>query len=334
VINKIEININNLPLIEGLRVRKFVGEADFPAMITIIEAASKPDNQQVAITLEEIRHDYQHLNNSDPYQDMIIVEIKDTPIAYSRVEWYQEEEPNDRIYQFFVHITPEWRYQGIEDAMIRWSEARLLTIASDHPLDSERFFQTYSFPQRPGFNQILESFDYKIVRYAFEMSRSLVNIPTAELPKGIEVRPVIEEDWRKVWEASIEAFRDHWGYSEPPENEFESYKSSKYFQPDLWQVAWHGNDVVGSVMNYIDHDYNQKYDRKRGWTESITTKKEWRSKGIASALIVSSMHMHKALGMTEVGLGVDTNNPTGALHVYQKLGYHEDKTMFTYRKTL
>ena len=44
--------------------------------------------------------------------------------------------------------------------------------------------------------------------------------------------------------------------------------------------------------------------------------------------------MHKAMGMEEVGLGVDTNNLTGALRLYQRLGYEKEKTMMTYRKPM
>jgi len=46
------------------------------------------------------------------------------------------------------------------------------------------------------------------------------------------------------------------------------------------------------------------------------------------------MHMHKAKGMTEVALGVDTNNPSGALKLYQSLGYEKERTMMTYRKEM
>jgi ribosomal protein S18 acetylase RimI-like enzyme len=46
------------------------------------------------------------------------------------------------------------------------------------------------------------------------------------------------------------------------------------------------------------------------------------------------MHMHQAKGMTEVALGVDTNNPNGALQLYQSLGYMKEKTWITYRKSL
>ncbi len=334
MMTKNEIKVQNKPNLNGLRFRKFRGEADYPIMQKIIEKASIADEENDAITVKDIKNDYAHLTNSNPAKDMIFAEINGESVAYSRVGWYQEEDPNDRIYMHFVNIIPEYREMGIEDAMIGWCESRLATIAQAHPHDSRRLFQTYSTDRKPGLNRILESLNYQPVRYFFEMSRTLDEIPAATLPEEIEVRPVLEKDIRKIWDASIEAFRDHWGFSEPTEEDFLGYKNSKYFQPELWQVAWHGDQVVGSVLNYINHDYNQKNNRKRGWTEEITTHRDWRRKGIAGGLIVRSMHMHKALGMTEVGLGVDTNNLSGAHRLYQRLGYEKEKTMFTYRKPM
>jgi ribosomal protein S18 acetylase RimI-like enzyme len=329
-----EIILDNAPTIAGLNYRGFAGESDYPHMLNIIDKASQADKEKRATTLADIQHDYAHLTNSDPEKDLIFAEINDEAVAYSRVEWQQEEDPNDRIYSHFVHILPKWRNQGIEESLIQWCESRLKTIAKEHPRDSQRFFQTFSSALKPAYNQILESQGYEATRFFIEMSRPLDNIPDADLPEGIEVRPARDENISKIWEASVEAFRDHWGFAEPKEEEFISYKGSKYFQPDLWQVAWDGDEVVSSVMNYIDYDYNEKYQLKRGWTENISTRREWRRRGIAKALIVRSMHMHKAKGMTEVALGVDTNNPNGALRLYQSLGYEKDITHITYRKTM
>ncbi len=331
---KTRITLASPPDIPGLSFRNFAGDADFPAMLAIIEAASHADKEQFGQTLEDLKHDYAHLTDSDPYQDMIFAEINDQPIAYARVETWQEEEPNDRIYAHFVHIQPAWRDQGIESAIIQWCEDRLRTIAEGQPQDGQRFLQTFSNEFKTRFNAILESQGYRPERYFIEMSRPLDDIPAADLPGGIDARPVEAGQERRIWDASNEAFRDHWGFAEPKDEHFTAYTSSKYFQPDVWQVAWEGDEVVSSVMNFINHDYNQKYGRKRGWTENISTRKPWRQQGIAKALIVRSMHMHKALGMTEVGLGVDTNNPSGALKLYQGLGYKKDKTFITYRKPL
>ena len=329
-----EIMINPMPAINGLSFRKFAGDTDFPHMVKIVAAASEADKEDFAVTLESIKHDYQHLTNSVPAQDMIFASIEGDPIAYSRVQWWQEEDPNDRIYSHFVKIMPKWRYQGIEEAMIGWCENRLLHIIQDHPQDSRRFFQTDINDHNQGLAEIIKSLGYEPIRYSIGMSRSLEDIPGAELPEDLEVRSVEEHDVRKIWDASIEAFRDHWGFSMPKEEDFINYKGSKYFQPDLWQVAWKDDQVVGSVLNYIDHDYNQKFSRQRGWTEEITTHRDWRRRGIAKVLIVRSMHMHKTKGMTEVALGVDTNNPTGALKLYQSLGYKKERGWTIYRKPL
>ena len=328
------ITLENTPEVEGLRFRSFEGDSDFPKMITILTDAAKVDKEDDVYTLEDIRHDYSHLTHSDPKTDMLMAEIDGKTIAYARVDWYQEENPNHRIYSLILNVHPDARELGIETPMVHWCENRLREIAAGHPQDSARFFQAFSNVKKVSHIKALESLGYQPVRYSFGMSRSLEDIPEAELPEGIEVRPVKREDCRKIWDASIEAFRDHWGYSEPEEEDYISYETSKCFQPEIWQVAWHGNEVVGSVMNFVDPDFNQKLNRKRGWTEEISTHRQWRRKGIAKALIVRSMHMHKANGMTEVALGVDTENPNGALQLYQSLGYEKEREFINFRKPM
>ena len=328
------ITLKDAPILEGLRFRSFEGDSDYSKMITILSDIAKTDQEDDVYILEDLRHDYSHLIHSDPATDMLFAEINGKTLAYARVDWYQEEDPNYRIYSIILNVHPDAREKRIEAPMIHWCEEHLQEKAADHPNDSARFYQAYSNAKRISHISALESLGYEPVRYGIGMSRSLENIPKAELPEGIEVRPVRLEDCRKIWDASIEAFRDHWGFSEPEEEDYESYRTSKYFQPELWQVAWHGDEVVGSVMNYVDPDFNQKLNRKRGWTEEISTHREWRRKGIAKALIVRSMHMHKANGMTEVGLGVDTQNPNGALQLYQSLGYEKEREFITFRKPM
>lgn len=328
------ITLTDAPQVEGLRFRRFSGDSDYPEMVNILTGAAKADGSDDVFTLENIRHDYSYLTHSDPATDMLFAEINGKTLVYSRVDWHQEENPNDRIYSIIFNIHPEARDKGIEAPMIRWCEARLREKAADHPQDSARYFQMYSDEKRYSYIKVLESLGYKPVRYGIGMARSLEKIPAAELPEGVEARPAKPEDYRKIWDASIEAFRDHWGFSEPEEEDYESYKTSKYFQPELWQVAWHGDEVVGSVMNFVDADYNEKLGKKRGWTEEISTHRQWRRKGIAKALIVRSMHIHKANGLTEVGLGVDTQNPNGALQLYESLGYKKERTFINFRKPL
>ena len=328
------INIHEAPNIKGLSFRTFQGEEDFPHMVSIIDAAYQADGEERAIKLEDIKNDYQHLTNSDPYQDLLIAEINGKPAAYSRVEWFQEVDPNDLIYSHFVNIKPACRNQGLEKAMLQWCEGRLRMISKDHPKSPRHFFQTFSGDFKPDVNKILERNGYHAERFFFQMIRPLDDIPEAQLPEGVEVRPVKKQHIRQIWDAQIEAFRDHWGFAEPEETDYEGYLKSKYYQPEHWQITWKGDQVVGGVLNYVDHDENKKYDRKRGYTEDIFTLRAWRRQGIATALIVKSMQMHKDNGIIEIALGVDTNNPNGALQLYQSLGYQKTKTWITFRKPM
>jgi ribosomal protein S18 acetylase RimI-like enzyme len=87
-------------------------------------------------------------------------------------------------------------------------------------------------------------------------------------------------------------------------------------------------------MNYIDAQENKEYNRKRGYVEGISVQRPWRGKGVAKALIARSLKLLKSRGMTEAALGVDTENPSGAVHLYLKMGFKAHKKSATYRKPM
>jgi ribosomal protein S18 acetylase RimI-like enzyme len=63
-------------------------------------------------------------------------------------------------------------------------------------------------------------------------------------------------------------------------------------------------------------------------------RRPWRRRGLARALLVRSFAVLKKRGMAEAALGVDTNNPNGALRLYESVGFRSVKRYATYRKSL
>jgi ribosomal protein S18 acetylase RimI-like enzyme len=55
---------------------------------------------------------------------------------------------------------------------------------------------------------------------------------------------------------------------------------------------------------------------------------------VAKATIARSLRMFKDMGLREAALGVDAQNPTGALQLYEGLGFRIYKSGTNYRKTL
>lgn len=124
------IGVPGAPAIPGLSFRGFRGPADYPLMADVIASALAADQEEWALSEEEVARNYSHLQNSDPWRDMLFAEIDGQVVGYSRVEWYQEDD-GLRLYQHFVHMRPEWRdtgpgagaeggAKGLRQAMARW----------------------------------------------------------------------------------------------------------------------------------------------------------------------------------------------------------------------
>jgi ribosomal protein S18 acetylase RimI-like enzyme len=88
------------------------------------------------------------------------------------------------------------------------------------------------------------------------------------------------------------------------------------------------------VVNFLNEEENKEYNRKRGWTENISVRRPWRRQGLARALLTRSLQMFKDMGMDHAALGVDTQNLSGALDLYQSVGFQVEKKHTDYRKKL
>jgi len=327
------------PAIPGLTFRGFRGEEDYRAMVAVLEGSKQEDGLERIDAVDDVARAYRHLVNSDPTQDMLFVELRGRVIGYGRV-WWQQELAGQRLYQYFAQLLPAWRDLGIRRAMLRHNERRLLEIAAALPPDDHLAIGTGSFDVWAADTEVhwaslLAGEGYSAVRYHFEMVRpDLEGVPDLPLPEGLEVRPVGPDHLLLIRDAALEAFRDHWGETESEGEWFEEWQEAPTFSPELWQVAWDGDQVAGMVLNFVDQAENREYRRQRGYTEGISVGRPWRRRGLARALIARSFRLLRELGMEEAALGVDAENPNGALRLYESLGFRTVKRHTTYRKPL
>ena len=332
-----QIQIRNAPAIPNLTFRHFRGAEDYPKMVAVIAASAEADKIERVDTVEDVARVYSHLVNCDPYQDMIFAEINNEVIAYSRGSWSQEEN-GPRIYGSVGFLTPTWRRKGIGSIMLHWIENRMRMIADSHGMMETGFLQNFADSENVGFATMLEQNGYKPIRYIVEMVRpDLESIPDFPMPEGLEVRPVLPEHYRAIWEAHEEAFRDHWGFAASTEEDYHDWQEDKtIFQPDIWPVAWDKNtdEIAGQVRTFINTPENDKYNRKRGYTEFISVRRPWRKQGLARALIAMSLRLQKERGLTESALGADSENISGATRVYEDCGFRVTKRSAIYRKPI
>jgi mycothiol synthase len=326
-------SVSALPQLDGVDFRTFRGPADYAEFARIITASAKGDGDDRVETPEGVASGYEHLERCDPARDLLVAEVAGLPVGYSRV-WWDQEPDGPRIYRHICFLDPEHGGQGIGSRLLAWNQARLDEIAAGHDA-SEKLLETWVGDRNVAATALIRAAGYEAITYSAEMVRpSVDNLPDHRLPEGLEIRPVTDDQIREIWEADVEAFRDHWGFVEQTEADYERFLAFPYHDPTLWKIAWDDEGVAGQVKSFIDTAQNEAHGYARGWTEAIATSRRWRRRGVAKALIVESIRELAARGMTEVALGVHTENPNGAYDLYAGLGYEVVSTWTTYRKPL
>jgi mycothiol synthase len=328
------------PDLPGLTFRHFQGKPDYQKILDMINASKRADDIDRTDALEDIERYYEHLNNCDPYEDMIFAEVYGQTIAYGRGEWVIDEK--ERWLGFHIAFShPYWRRKGVGTAMLRYIEEHLrdksIALLDQGVINesTQRYFETYTSDTESDKENLLKKAGYEAVRFGYSMIRPFSEpITITPMPEGLEIRTVQPDQFRQVWEADQEAFRDHWGYVEGTEVDYQRWLKDPLQDPELWRVAWDGDQVAGMVLNFLNEKENEEYNRLRGWTENISVREPWRRRGLARALLTRSLQMFKDMGMDHAALGVDTENTTGALNLYESVGFVVEKRHATYWKEL
>jgi mycothiol synthase len=321
--------------VPGLRLRGFAGEEDLAEMVRIENAENEADRLGERNTIDGLRA---HLGSPseqfDPARDVVVAEIGGRAVAWGSQEWIDTRDGELREHRLWGVVDPAYRRRGIGSALLAENERRARALASVQSVGRERVFGAWAAEGRPAAT-LLERSGYSIVRWFFEMVRpTLDGVPDVPLPAALELRPVTREQYPAIWRANREAFRDHWGGSDESEAAMHRFLDAPDADPSLWLIAWDGEQIAGGVINGIFGEENEALGIQRGWLESVFTRREWRRRGLARALIARSLALLAERGMTSAALGVDADNPSGALGLYEGAGFVVEERFTARRKPM
>jgi mycothiol synthase len=328
------VELPDAPAIPGLAVRHYAGGEDLPALAELMNRANKADQLVWAVTVEGLANEFTDLEHCDPPRDVLLAEIDGALVAATQASWADQADGMS-IYRASGWVDPDWRRRGLGRALLHANERRLREIAADRETSGPRAFQLWAIDRQEGAQALALDEGYAPVRYFFLMIRPhLDEIPDLALPDGLELRPVRPEDALQVARAEDEAFLDHWGSRHHSDADLERILRDPSTDTTLWQVAWDGDEVAGVVVPQIEPLENEMFGYLRGWINRVSVRRPWRRRGLASALTAAGLRVLRERGMTSAQLGVDSENPTGAVGVYERLGLAVAERATTFRKPL
>lgn len=315
----------------GLTIRPFRESADFGPMAALMGLANLHDGIPWVPTEEQLRTENEGADGLVPQDDIVLVEGEAGLVAFAMVERIVRDDiPN---YDLWGYVRPTLRRRGIGGVLVQHNLARIATRVATEDPGGEVLLRAHAEESEMGHRALLEGHGFAPARHFFLMRRAgLDDVPEAPLPDGLAIRRVMPEDHQAIWEAEDEAFRDHWGAHAHTDHEFQVTFGQSNLDTDLWAVAWDADEVAGVVQTWIWPQENAALGVTRGWLEKISVRRPWRKRGLGRALTAAALANLRDAGMTEAMLGVDSQSPTGALGLYERLGFELHQRSIAYER--
>lgn len=172
--------------------------------------------------------------------------------------------------------------------------------------------------QDSDLHEAYEQAGFRPFRHSFRMEIDLageLNEPT--WPDGFTVRSFRAGDERAAYEAHMDSFADTWGFTHDPYETWAHWNLGEYFQPVHWFFVETGGDVAAIALCR-----ERESQPGLGWVDILGVRPAYRRRGLAIALLHHVFRHFAGLGLSRVGLGVDAENPTGAVRLYERAGMH------------
>ena len=325
------VDVADAPAIDGLRFRRPRGDdADYEAMATVITAANLHDGLEEIQLARHVREELEMSVGVDPPVDVVLTEIDGRLVAESGVE--RTVRDGIVVYDLWGHVHPGVRRRGLGRALLQENLRRAAERGAGESEGQLVEIRSHAQENEAGNRALLDAHGLEPIRWFFHMRRAtLDDVPDAPLPDGLEFRPVTPGQHRAIFDAEVEAFRDHWSSREKTDVDLERTLKREELDTDLWVVAWDGDQIAGVVQNWIWAEENATLGVARGWLEHISVRRPWRRRGLGRAITAEALRRLAAAGLTEACLGVDAENPTGALGLYEGLGFDVHQRWITYR---
>ncbi len=246
--------------------------------------------------------------------------LDDTLVAYGRI-WHR---PSGRsLERAYIQglVDPEHRRLGIGRDLISWQIARATEILMDIDNTLPKYVRADEWDWIEENHRMYRRFGLEPVRYFTEMLKPLEGKEPVDLTDGVEIRPYDRALDAEALDVINRAFADHWGSTPTDSESYQHRIDGQDMQLDASFLAVAGDEVVGVVLNTHYPEDEELLGRRDGWVETLGVIREWRKKGVATALLRTSFNAFLDLGFTHSSIGVDTANPSDALHLYSNLGY-------------
>lgn len=201
----------------------------------------------------------------------------------------------------------------------------LKAAAAEYP-EYEHWFgvNTKDFSMRES----LESLGMQVIRTYWHMKRELVTGDRVPISTpGVSIRLVSrDEDMQTWWQLHQDSFSNHFGFApRPMELWIKQTLSASTMDPDACFIL----ELEGEPAGFIQLA-NANYHLNGGYVDVLGVAHKYQGKGLGQILLQHGINHSVDQGREFIELNVDSGNESGALRLYEKLGFKPNSSWQQY----
>lgn len=311
--------------------RPYAGETDLEAIANLINACEAVDRLNHGTSVPELRRSLD-APSIDKARDLCLWEDADGHlIGFGRLWIAPTGENIDGFLGFRVH--PTARGNDLEQQIVVWAQGRLREAGQERGAQVK--LRSGTRADQTNRIALLEKHGFIADRYFFTMELSLSDsIPEPQFPQGFRLYQMgAEQDIEAKVELYNQAFIDHWNHHPLTVERVKQELNKPYYRPELDLIAVAPDETFAAFCYcQINPEENIRSGRNEGWIVCLGTRRGFRQRGLGRAMLLAGIQQLKATGGNTVRLGVDTQNLSGALRLYESVGFRPVETHISFVK--
>ena len=311
--------------------------ADIPAWNRLLADVEREDRTGEHYNEDDLAEEMAN-PDIDPARDVVGGFLGEDLVAYFYVF---PRSVADGLHRIIIDGTvhPAHRGRGFGTRMVEAMLARALEAHQERQPDHELQLTLRGLATNDAQASLVAGIGLSPERWNFVMRADLDDVPEPpSVPAGLELRTYDDGLSRAMHEAHNAAFVDHPHFTPWTETMWKQWVTeSRNFRPGMSLVVL-DPAIEGHVAAYLQTNEYDAYEAMTGKREAyvakVGTRREYRGRGLASCLLGHALARYRQDGYAEAALDVDSENPTGALGIYQRAGFEVESRWTDYTRTV
>ncbi|WP_077488042.1 GNAT family N-acetyltransferase [Sinomonas mesophila] len=288
----------------------------------------------------------------DPSLDTIAAWDGDTMVAYGQLRI--SEGLVDRMAKALLSggVHPEWRGMGLGRAVMDWIEPRAAELATARYPSLPLVCSVWCGKPSSSAVRLAAARGYGPARYFQDMRAELAGWRAPASPFGAPagarpgarswtsdrtgdhavVLPLAQDHAEGTRRAHNEAFSDHWGAVERDAARWSDQLAARSFRPALSRVALSADPSLDPDEAVDAYVLCNEFVPGELYVALVGTRRRARGRGLATRLLSEVLGAARESGYRLADLGVDSESPTGAVGLYERVGFRALRTTVVYER--